>query len=56
MSLLSVVFRLSKKRKEQLHALSRETRVRPSEYLREAIDDVLKKHEAKLAEIERQAP
>lgn len=42
--LISVVFRLGKDRLALLKALSRRTRIRQSEYLREAIDDLLKKY------------
>lgn len=42
--LTSVVFRLSRERLELLKGLSRETRVRQSEYLREAISDLLEKY------------
>jgi hypothetical protein len=44
--LTSVVFRLTRERLEALKALSRATRIRQSEYLREAISDVLTKHRA----------
>lgn len=44
--LTSVVFRLTRDRLEALKALSRTTRIRQSEYLREAIADVLAKHNA----------
>ena len=47
--LTSVVFRLSRERLELLKDLSRETRVRQSEYLREAITDLLDKYTEKLA-------
>jgi predicted DNA-binding protein len=43
--LTSVVFRLSRDRLETLKDLSRETRIRQSEYLREAITDLLEKYE-----------
>lgn len=46
--LTSVVFRLSKDRLETLKDLSRETRIRQSEYLREAIGDLLEKYEDRL--------
>jgi Ribbon-helix-helix domain len=46
--LASVVFRLTRDRLEALKALSRATRIRQSEYLREAIADVLTKHGAPL--------
>jgi len=47
--LTSVVFRLTRDRLEALKTLSRGTRIRQSEYLREAIADVLAKHGAPLA-------
>ena len=43
--LTSVVFRLSRKKLQALKGLSQATRVRQSEYLREAINDVLRKYE-----------
>lgn len=46
--LTSVVFRLPKDRLESLKDLSRSTRIRQSEYLREAISDLLEKYEDKL--------
>jgi predicted DNA-binding protein len=46
--LTSVVFRLNKDRLETLKDLSRETRIRQSEYLREAIGDLLEKYEDSL--------
>jgi predicted DNA-binding protein len=46
--LTSVVFRLNRDRLEALKDLSRETRVRQSEYLREAITDLLEKYTAKV--------
>jgi len=46
--LTSVVFRLDREKLDSLRALSRSTRIRQSEYLREAIDDVLIKHQSKL--------
>jgi hypothetical protein len=42
--LTSVVFRLTKDRLEALKTLSRGTRIRQSEYLREAIGDLLTKY------------
>jgi predicted DNA-binding protein len=48
--LTSVVFRLNRSRLEILKDLSRETRIRQSEYLREAISDLLEKYEEKLHE------
>jgi Ribbon-helix-helix domain len=44
--LTSVVFRPTRDRLEALKSLSRATRIRQSEYLREAIADVLAKHNA----------
>lgn len=46
--LTSVVFRLNRDRLEGLKDLSKETRIRQSEYLREAISDLLEKYEEKL--------
>lgn len=46
--LTSVVFRLNRDRLEILKDLSKETRIRQSEYLREAISDLLEKYEDKL--------
>ncbi|MEW5737770.1 MAG: ribbon-helix-helix domain-containing protein [Myxococcota bacterium] len=46
--LTSVVFRLNRDRLELLKDLSKETRIRQSEYLREAISDLLDKYEEKL--------
>jgi predicted DNA-binding protein len=43
--LTSVVFRLSKDKLDTLKDLSRATRIRQSEYLREAISDLLEKYE-----------
>lgn len=43
--LTSVVFRLNRDRLEALKGLSRQTRIRQSEYLREAISDLLGKYE-----------
>ena len=45
--LTSVVFRLNRDRLEMLKDLSKETRIRQSEYLREAISDLLEKYEEK---------
>lgn len=47
--LLSLVFRLERSKLEALKDLSRTTRIRQSEYLREAISDLLAKyqHEAR---------
>lgn len=49
--LISLVFRLPKPNLQALKGLSSKTRVRQSEYLREAIEDLLAKYQA---EIERQ--
>lgn len=46
--LTSVVFRLNRDRLDALKDLSKETRIRQSEYLREAIGDLLTKYEDKL--------
>ncbi len=46
--LTSVVFRLNRDRLDSLKELSRETRIRQSEYLREAISDLLEKYEEQL--------
>ncbi len=43
--LTSVVFRLNRDRLESLKELSKETRIRQSEYLREAIGDLLEKYD-----------
>ncbi len=43
--LLSLVFRLERSKLEALKDLSRNTRIRQSEYLREAISDLLVKYE-----------
>lgn len=43
--LTSVVFRLSREKLDALKDLSRATRIRQSEYLREAISDLLEKYE-----------
>ena len=48
--LTSVVFRLSREKLEALKDLSRSTRIRQSEYLREAISDLLEKYEGRLHE------
>jgi predicted transcriptional regulator len=45
--LASVVFRLDRDKMESLKSLSRSTRIRQSEYLREAIADLLSKHEVR---------
>lgn len=46
--LTSVVFRLNRDRLDLLKDLSKETRIRQSEYLREAISDLIGKYEEKL--------
>ncbi len=46
--LTSVVFRLSREKLGTLKDLSRSTRIRQSEYLREAISDLLGKYEDRL--------
>jgi predicted DNA-binding protein len=46
--LTSVVFRLPRERLDALKSLSRTTRIRQSEYLREAIGDLLAKYEAQI--------
>jgi predicted DNA-binding protein len=46
--LTSVVFRLNRERLESLKELSRHTRIRQSEYLREAISDLLEKYEERV--------
>jgi predicted DNA-binding protein len=46
--LTSVVFRLGRDRLESLKELSKSTRIRQSEYLREAISDLLEKYEEKI--------
>ena len=48
--LTSVVFRLNRDKLETLKELSRSTRIRQSEYLREAISDLLEKYEDRLAQ------
>ncbi len=48
--LTSVVFRLNRDRLDSLKDLSRSTRIRQSEYLREAISDLLEKYEDKFTE------
>jgi predicted DNA-binding protein len=50
MHLTSVVFRLQRDRLETLKDLSRQTRIRQSEYLREAISDLLEKYEDRLVD------
>jgi predicted DNA-binding protein len=46
--LTSVVFRLNRDRLESLKELSKATRIRQSEYLREAISDLLEKYEGQI--------
>jgi predicted DNA-binding protein len=46
--LTSIVFRLNRDRLDALKDLSKETRIRQSEYLREAITDLLEKYEDSL--------
>lgn len=46
--LTSIVFRLQRDRLDALKDLSRDTRIRQSEYLREAIGDLLEKYEDSL--------
>lgn len=48
--LTSVVFRLDREKLENLKELSRATRIRQSEYLREAISDLLEKYEDRLVD------
>jgi predicted DNA-binding protein len=48
--LTSLVFRLPRTRLDALKELSRETRIRQSEYLREAISDLLEKYEDRLTQ------
>lgn len=48
--LTSVVFRLSREKLDALKGLSRTTRIRQSEYLREAISDLLSKYEDRLVD------
>lgn len=48
--LTSVVFRLRRDRLDALKDLSRETRIRQSEYLREAITDLLEKYDDRLVD------
>lgn len=50
MHLTSVVFRLNRDRLESLKDLSKQTRIRQSEYLREAISDLLGKYEDRLVD------
>jgi hypothetical protein len=46
--LTSVVFRLDREKLDALKDLSRSTRIRQSEYLREAIADLLEKYSGEL--------
>lgn len=46
--LASLVFRLNQSKLQSLKDLTRATRVRQSEYLREAITDLLEKYESEL--------
>lgn len=48
--LTSLVFRLQRSRLDALKDLSRSTRIRQSEYLREAISDLLDKYEEHLTQ------
>ncbi|AKJ04370.1 MULTISPECIES: ribbon-helix-helix domain-containing protein [Archangium] len=48
--LTSVVFRLNREKLDALKELSRSTRIRQSEYLREAISDLLTKYEDRLVD------
>ncbi len=48
--LTSVVFRLSREKLSSLKGLSRSTRIRQSEYLREAISDLLEKYEDRMVD------
>lgn len=48
--LTSVVFRLNREKLDALKDLSRATRIRQSEYLREAISDLLGKYEDRLSQ------
>ena len=48
--LTSVVSRLNREKLDALKELSRATRIRQSEYLREAINDLLTKYEEQLVE------
>jgi len=48
--LTSVVFRLNRDRLDCLKELSKETRIRQSEYLREAISDLIEKYEDRLVD------
>ncbi|MBJ6762359.1 hypothetical protein DRW03_08390 [Corallococcus sp. H22C18031201] len=48
--LTSVVFRLNREKLDALKELSRATRIRQSEYLREAISDLLSKYEERVVD------
>lgn len=48
--LTSVVFRLSRERLDSLKELSKATRIRQSEYLREAISDLLEKYDDQMTD------
>jgi predicted DNA-binding protein len=48
--LTSVVFRLNREKLDALKDLSKSTRIRQSEYLREAISDLLTKYEDRLVD------
>jgi len=48
--LTSIVFRLNRDRLDSLKELSKTTRIRQSEYLREAISDLLEKYEDRLSQ------
>lgn len=48
--LTSVVFRLEREKLDALKELSRTSRIRQSEYLREAISDLLGKYEDRLSQ------
>ncbi len=48
--LTSVVFRLNRDRLDMLKELSKETRIRQSEYLREAIGDLLEKYQDRIVD------
>jgi hypothetical protein len=47
--LVSVVFRVSRLKLDLIKGLSRTTRVRQSEYLREAISDLLEKYQQRFS-------
>ena len=53
--LTSVVFRLNRDRLESLKELSKATRIRQSEYLREAISDLLEKYDDQMTDALRAA-